>query len=406
MPDPDSSSPVQTDEMAQGYPIKTPAATPSLRAILGDKIGCDGPLSFADFMALALYHPDLGYYAREPRQVGRGGDFFTSVSVGPLFGELLARRFIREWNELGSPPRWRIVELGAHDGTLAADVLGAISRLDPPAFANVEYVISEPLPRLRDAQRETLAGFVANTRWVGNVEELSGDRLPGIVFGNELLDALPFHVVEFRDHAWQACHVGMEDDGFLWVPGIVDEEIRKALDHLGNDFPDGYRTEIRTDIGGFLEPLFKCLSSGRILWFDYGFARPELYHPDRVKGTLRTFSKHRAAENPLTDVGGIDITAHVDFTAVAEAAMSLGAVPTCFKNQGAWLTEIGRDWLLTLEGQPSAEGLRHFQTLTHPAHLGGSFHVLELALNLPDAAIPSAEIQRLALSACPTPRSR
>jgi SAM-dependent MidA family methyltransferase len=360
----------------------------------------DGPLPFADFMALVLYHPDLGYYAREPRQVGRDGDFFTSVSVGPLFGALLARRFIKEWNELGSPPRWRIVECGAHDGTLAADILRAISRLDAAAFSSVEYVISEPLPRLREAQRETLAGFLTNTRFV------SGERSPGIAFGNELLDALPFHVVERRDNSWQACLVGMNDDGFHWETGIVDPEIRKALDKLGNDFPEGYRTEIRTNIGEFLEPLTRCLSTGVLIWFDYGFARPELYHPDRVKGTLRTFSNHRAAEDPLAGIGEIDITAHVDFTAVAEAAMSLGAIPTCFRNQGTWLTEIGREWLLTLEGQPSAEGLRQFQTLTHPAHLGGSFHVLELALNRPEATIPSAEIQRLALSACPMPRSR
>ncbi len=355
-------------------------------------------------MAAALYDPELGYYARETRQVGRGGDFFTSVSVGPLFGELLARRFLREWRESGSPARWRIIECGAHDGRLAADILAALSRLGPQAVDALEYVIPEPLPRLQAAQRESLVGFVETLRFISDASELFADPLPGVAFGNELLDALPFHVVEWSAGGWRECRVANGGGaGFVWETGheITDPQLQEALECLGTDFPDGYRTEVRTNFRDFLAPLTRSLSSGLLLWPDYGFARPEYYHPDRTTGTLRTFSKHRAAENPLATPGEIDITAHVDFTAVAEAAITLGCQPHVFRNQGAWLTEIGRDWLLAQEGNPDFSALRQFQTLTHPAHLGGGFHILELSWNRPTVGLSTADCHRLALRACP-----
>ena len=238
-------------------------------------------------MAAALYHPELGYYAREPRQVGRGGDFFTSVSVGPLFGELLARRFLKEWEHLGSPGSWRIIECGAHDGTLAVDILGAISRLQPAAFVGLEYAIPEPLPRLQAAQRETLAAFEGKTRLVRDAGELSPHPLPGVVFGNELLDALPFHVVEWHGGRWHECRVATHDDAFVWetAPEVTEPLLLDALAPLGNDFTDGYRTEIRTHFADFLAPLTRCLTAGLLLWPDYGFARPEFYHPDRKEDT-------------------------------------------------------------------------------------------------------------------------
>lgn len=385
--------------MGRSYPNLPPPATPSLVEILRDQISRKGTLPFPEFMAAALYHPELGYYAREPWQVGRGGDFFTSVSVGPLFGELLARRFLKEWHAIGVPDRWRIIECGAHDGTLAADILGAIERLEPTAFAALEYVIPEPLLRLRVAQEKTLAAFSECVRIIDDPRELSANSLPGVVFGNELLDALPFHVVERKDGRWHECRVTLGAGGFAWENGeITAPGLHEALDLLEGDFSEGYRTEIRTNFREFLEPLIRCLTTGLLVWPDYGFARPEYYHPARMQGTLRTFSKHRAAEDPLVGVGEIDITAHVDFTSLAEAALTLGAVPAAFQNQGAWLTETGRDWLLSLEGNPDPEKLRQFQTLTHPAHLGGCFHVIEIAWNQPDKTSSTTDLHRLGLT--------
>lgn len=357
---------------------------------------------------MALYHPSLGYYSRGSNQVGREGDFFTSVSVGSLFGKLLATRFLEAWKSLGSPTRWRIIECGAHDGKLAFDVLSALQELDAAACSALEYAIPEPLLLLQESQRQRLAPFHDRIRSISDCAELATEPLPGIAFGNELLDALPFHVVECRGGTWHECRVALSPTGeFVWENGhpLSDERLKSRLDEIGSDFPDGYRSEVRTNYADFLAPLTRCLSAGLLIWLDYGFARPEFYHPDRKSGTLRTFSKHRAAEDPLSRPGEIDITAHVDFTAVAEAAIELGANPCHFSSQGSWLTTQARPWLLAQEGNPDLAGLRQFQTLTHPAHLGGSFHVLEIAWNLPQMALSDIDSHRLALRACPAPES-
>jgi SAM-dependent MidA family methyltransferase len=339
-------------------------------------------VDFPAFMVRALYDPRHGYYARGAAQVGRGGDFFTSVSVGPVFGELLARRFLRWWREAGMGGRWRILEIGAHDGTLAADVIAALAVLDFEAVACLEYAIAEPLARLRDCQRAKLGGCAAAVRWVETVDELASDPLPGIVFGNELLDALPFHVVTRRNGRWHEDGVRVKPDVLAWCDlGPVDGgPLAGALERIdASRLPDGYRTEVRTNFSALHAGIARCLVRGRVIWFDYGFARAEYYDPARVNGTLRTFSRHVAGEDPLVEPGFADITAHVDFTAVAEDAAAAGFLDAGMCSQGAWLTQEARGWLLEMEGNPDAAAIRQFQTLTHPAHLGARFQVIELA---------------------------
>jgi len=382
------------------YPSGDTSATPALSALLRDRIEREGPLPFPEFMATALYEPRLGYYARETRQVGRGGDFFTSVSVGPLFGQLLARRFLAWWHETGPPTRWRIIECGAHDGTLAGDILAALQTLSPSAFEALEYRIIEPLPLLAEAQTANLAAFGETVGVLSSPATLIQDPLPGIVFGNELLDALPFHLVEWRDGAWAELRVDNDSPAspapnFLFqisTPPFAPD-LAAALDRLPT--PTGpYRTEVRTNFASFLAPLFAALTHGRMIWPDYGFARPEFYTPERTTGTLRTFQRHRAGEDPLDSPGEKDITAHVDFTAVAEAAIELGATPAEFSAQGSWLTRLAEPWLRENEAALTPAQIRQFQTLVHPGHLGAKFHVLELAWNESDDPEQVAQSRR------------
>ncbi len=319
-------------------------------------------------MGLALYHPEYGYYAKDLRQVGREGDFFTSVSVGPLFGRILARRFTAWWEENGRPSSWRVIEAGAHDGTLAADILTEISAVSSAAFSALEYAIPEPLPRLQAAQQAKLAPW-GNVRFVRSPEDLA--PLPGIAFGNEVLDALPFEIIGRSGGIWHGYLVGLEEGKLTLIKGPPYAHGPEG------DFPDGYLTEIRRNYGGFFQPFLRALSHGLLLWFDYGYDHESYYHPARTTGTLRTFSKHRAGEDPLNAPGDEDITAHVDFAAAGDAAVALGCRITAMKTQASWLTEAARDLLLSMEGLPDPSLLRQFQTLTHPGQLGTRFHVLE-----------------------------
>ncbi|MFU8892288.1 MAG: class I SAM-dependent methyltransferase [Luteolibacter sp.] len=359
-------------------------------------------VAFPDFMARALYDPELGYYAQGAGQVGRGGDFFTSVSVGPLFGHLLARRFARWWRESGGGGRWRILEIGAHDGSLAADVLSTLARIAPEAHGALEYVIAEPLDGLRRSQQEKLAGTSHAVRWVRAASDLSAEPMPGVVFGNELLDALPFHVVTWRDGAWRESGVApdRENPGSLaWCDlGPVTGALADAAGRIDPaHLAEGYRTEVRTNFGELHAEIANALTHGMVLWIDYGFARPEYYDPARTCGTLRTFSRHVAGEDPLANPGGADITAHVDFTAVAESAADAGFVLAGFHNQEAWLTREAREWMVEIEANPDAAAIRQFQTLTHPAHLGARFHVIELVTPGP-ATASSADLHRCGLT--------
>lgn len=377
------------------YPNTADSATPSFPSaeeIVRSEIDAREAISFPEFLEIALYDPNSGYYARKTSQVGRGGDFYTSVSVGPLFGQLLARRFLKWWQETGRPDAWRILEIGAHDGKLAADILATIAKLEPSAWNSLEYAIVDPLPALREAQRQRLENLASKLTLTENTEALSKNCLPGIAFGNEVLDALPFHLVRRVDGAWKELFV---KSGLELTPRDIDPAsvLANKLEAIGHEFPEGYQTEIRTSVGSFLDEIRSCISDGLMIFIDYGFAAPEYYDTQRTCGTLRTYSKHQAAEDPLHHIGEIDITAHVDFTDLANEAIALGFTPTHFSTQGSYLTHLAAGMIKSGE-LDDRKSISQFQSLTHPAHLGTSFHVIEFSQN---ATCPPTVSHRLAL---------
>ncbi len=363
------------------------AAIPSLREKIISEISKRGSISFPEYLAIALYDPELGYYARNSTQVGRRGDFYTSVSVGSLFGRLLARRFLAWWETNGQPADWRILEIGAHDGTLAADILSEIRQLSPDAWQALEYAIPEPLPRLRGLQKARLENLASRLLIAESFEAIAAHALPGIAFGNEILDALPFHLIELKNNEWQELHVIAGENGTLAL------EPRETSIQLGNSFPAGYRTEVRTNFPDFLANVTACLTDGLLMFADYGFAAPEYYDVYRSSGTLRTFSSHKAGEDPFAAPGEKDITAHVDFTDFAKAAIALGYFPSAFTSQGSYLTNLAKTLILN-GGMEDAKTIAQFQSLTHPAHLGAKFHIIELTRS---AEILQEVAHRLAL---------
>lgn len=352
------------------YRDRPPEAIAGLADRIAREIRENGPIPFDRFMAAALYDPEHGYYARGSGQVGREGDFFTSVSAGPLFGELLARHLVSWWKSAGRPASWRILEVGAHDGRLAADILEALPGLDAGAADAANYTIIEPLDRLAAAQRERLGDCAVVAAEPGGL-----DPLPGVLIANEVLDALPCHLIESTGEEWLRLGVG---EDFTFAPLGPAGDLAKSVPLR----PAGYRTEIRSNFEDFIRGFLPMLSPAHMLWIDYGYEREDYYAEGRREGTLRTFSRHQAGDDPLDSPGSRDISAHVDFTALREATEACGGKVVRFENQGRFLTEVAKPWLLSLEGRTdAAKALRNFQTLTHPGQLGSRFHVFEAAFS-------------------------
>lgn len=391
----DSSPHPQSDDHARllSYSNPTESAThsfASLKERILAVIARNGPIPFPRFMEIALYDPQDGYYAREPSQVGKSGDFYTSVSVGPLFGRLLARRFLKWWHDSNCPAEWRILEIGAHDGKLAADILAEIATLEPHAWDCLEYATIEPLPALRIAQSKRLGSLASKLSVAEMSEDLSQVSKPTIAFGNEVLDALPFHLVRISNGEWRELFVSEELE---FIEEIPEAALSSKLCEIGFGFPDTYQTEVRTVFGDFIGDITRIRDIQLFLFFDYGYAAPEYYDPQRTTGTLRTFSKHQAAEDPLQDIGEIDITAHVDFTDLADAMSRKGFHPTHFSTQSSYLTHLATEMIKSGK-LDDRHTISQFQSLTHPAHLGNRFRAIEFSRQ---ADIPSEVKHRLAL---------
>jgi SAM-dependent MidA family methyltransferase len=333
-------------------------------------------MPFARFMERALYEPGLGYYTAGAARVGRGGDFFTNVSVGPLFGRILARQFLEMRDRLG-PGDFALVEQGANDGTLAADVLAA---LDGSA---VDYRIVEPSAPLREKQRAKLAAFAPAVRWFDSLEALPA--FTGVHFSNELVDALPFHLVCARAGGWDEWFVTTDGDGFTFVAGPPGPAVADAVAHLPAR-EDGYLAEVRPAAAAWLRAVSARLVRGFVLVCDYGFPASQLLDPGRRRGTFAAYRGHRRDERMLDDPGEKDLTAHVDFTALARAAAVAGLRFEGWTDQHHFLIGAGQTVLAELSGPPDAarqKDLRALQTLLHPTTMGTQFSFLGFSRGLP-----------------------
>lgn len=337
-----------------------------------------GPVSFAWFMEQALYHPELGYYGSGQGQIGRRGDYFTNVSVGPLFGRLLAGQFAEMWEVLGRPGDFAIVEQGAHHGDFARDVLSAAREQAPEFFSALRYRIMEPFPILHQRQMETLAGLGGKVTWEKSLADLK--PFCGVHFSNELLDAMPMHLVSRQaDSAeWREQCVAESGDGFAFVARPIGEgNLRRQLPKIPRNLPSPYETEINLATLEWVETIARKLAHGFVLAVDYGYARDQFYAPERTSGTLQCYAEHRRVSSPLQAVGHTDITAHVDWTSVAERAEECGLTLTGFTDQHHFITG------LLSQRPPRQSERRALQTLLHPELLGTRFQFLALGKDAP-----------------------
>ena len=290
---------------------------------------------------------------------------------------------------MGQPEKFDILELGANDATLAGDILQALKTTE--LYPALTYRIIEPLASLRQKQLEHLRDHHHT-----NVEVISElDSAPpcqGVFLSNELFDALPVELLRFHKQRWQYLHVGSNQGNFteLWQELPTNSPLQQFADSLGDDYPENYTTEFRPLIDSLAKKISLCFERGLMIAIDYGFPRSHYYHPDRVEGTLQCYSKHQKDEKVLSQPGLKDITAHVDFTQLAQVFTANGFHLADFSPQHRYLTEHGRTWLLELEKTFSPSSLpliQQFQTLTHPSMMGKQFQVLEMGKNI-DFTIP------------------
>ena len=336
-----------------------------------------GPVTFAWFMEQALYHAAHGYYSSGRAAIGRKGDYFTSVSVGPLFGRLLAAQFAEIWERFGRPNEFTIVEQGAHGGEFARDVLQSVRDTEPAFVAALRYTIVEPFGQLREQQTATLTAFREQIDWRASLEELS--PFDGLHFSNELVDSMPVHVVKWTGEEWLERHVAVKGERFEFVDlPLSTAELAEHLRAIDWPLPAGYTSEANLAALRWIEAVASKLERGYVVAVDYGFARDEFYAPHRTAGTLRSYGHHKTLPNPLLAPGTADITSHVEWTSLAARGVSSGLQIAGFTDQHHFLTGLLTDKLAReLERDPKTA--RALQTLLHPGFLGMKFQFLVLS---------------------------
>lgn len=303
-------------------------------------------------MQQALYHPEHGYYSSARCAIGRKGDYFTNVSVGPLFGQLLAAQFFEIWERLGKVNDFVIVEQGAHDGQFARDVLEFVQKRLPEFFDALLYRILEPFPILQERQRQTLEAFRDEVDW-----RSSSEPFTGVHFSNELLDAMPVRLI--RDGTEK--FVGLDGDKFVFVERPVDKTMfnQAALE--------------------WIDQIASNLQRGYVIAIDYGFLDEEF------ERTVQVRARHRNLDSPFQQIGEADITMSVHWRSIIERAQANGLRVAGFTDQHHFLTGIisqsesgdgGQSFLAD-----SRKAKRELQTLLHPEMLGRAFRVLALAKN-------------------------
>ena len=359
------------------------------RALIVERIRRRGPITVSEYMALALYAPGVGYYARADQRSGRTGDFVTSVDMGPIFGALLAWRFADMWARMGGdgggPARIDLVEVAAGNGRLAHDILDAAQRRYPAFYRAVAAHLVERSPSARAAQAATLAAHLS--RVVSSSADVPASY-EGILFANELLDAFPVHVVQMSDAGLGEIYVDLKGDGFVErLAAPSTPALAAYLEDAGVTLEPGMRGEINLAAVAWIADVAVRLRRGYIVLIDYGHEAPELYSAAHAQGTLATFHRHlmdapdaanRTTPAWLIDPGGRDLTTHVDLTSIRRAAERAGMNTLRVTDQTTFLLEIVEQSGLVAE-LSAPDRLRDrlaLKTLLVPGGLGSTHTVM------------------------------
>jgi SAM-dependent MidA family methyltransferase len=366
-----------------GREIKNP-----LLSTIVVEIEANGPMLFSRFMEMALYHPDYGYYVSDLSAVGKSGDFVTSVSCGDVFGSLLCERFL-DWSSESSEferdgSRW--IEVGAHNGQLAKDILSYCREARPDRYRNVQYEIIEPSQTRMAAQMDLLADHLPRIRWRRSWNEYSPRSVRGVIFSNELLDSFPVDRISWNaaQKTWFLWSVTFMNGELAWIKTPLSCSLRRqefidsVPEELLTHLPDGFTTELGTAACDWWRDAANRLDRGRLLAIDYGLRREDFFAPHRHEGTLRAYSQHRQNTDLLQNPGKQDLTSHVNFSAIESTGESVGLTSVGLESQESFLTKILQRLVKRTPDSSflDPKRIRQLQSLIHPSHFGRSFSVL------------------------------
>jgi len=369
-------------------PFELKQLSDALSARIRAEIQAAGMIPFSRFMEMALYEPGSGYYSAGLHKFGESGDFITAPEIGPLFAACLSRQLAEVGQELGS---YDILEVGAGSGRLAADLLRELD----PAEAPGRYRILERSADLRQVQHQHIAAEAP--AWVDRIEWLDrppADQWQGLIIANEVIDALAVERFQWAAGEIQQLCIAEYEGRLDWAHRPAPRELSTAVEHLAAcidpDFlqglNDGYRSEVNLHLPAWLDALSGSMSKGLALFIDYGYPRREYYLPERKDGTLMCHYRHRAHDDIFFWPGLQDITAWVDFTALAEAADRCSLEVEGYSSQAMFLLACGLDRVLQDKMADSPDGGVDLQDearqLTLPGMMGEKFQVMGLGRGL------------------------
>jgi SAM-dependent MidA family methyltransferase len=347
----------------------------SLEQLIRKRIATDGPMSFRDFMAAALYEPGMGYYMRDDTEIGAGGDFYTSPHAHPVFGAMLARQAEECWELMGKPREFKVLEAGSGRGFLALDMLDYLKGRD--LYERISYLIVELNPGLEARQRDLLKGHLNIVSWHRDME--SAGQVRGIILTNELLDALSVHLVVMQEEL-REIYVALAGESLIETPGpLSDPAVGEYLKVFGAELVEGMRSEVHLAMKDWLSEAAEALVEGFLLTIDYGLPADQYYSVDRPQGTLLCYHRHRAHEDFLINPGSQDITAHVNFSALKRWGESLGLSTLGFTRQGPYLVSLGIDEVITewyAESGGPGRDLSKIQNLIMAGTMGDTHKVM------------------------------
>ncbi len=356
----------------------------ALFEVIADEIeAAGGSISFARFMALALYAPGLGYYAAGAQKFGEAGDFVTAPEISPLFSHCLAHQAAQVLRALDGGD---IIEYGAGSGVMALEILRELARIE--CLPNHYYIIelsADLRQRQRQRLREDAPQLFERVVWLDALPEVP---INGVVFANEVLDAMPVNLFEVQEGVLQEVNVMLGEQGLTYALGELGETLGSAatLAERVKQLPDGYRSEYNAAVGPWLQSMASALGEAAVFLIDYGYPQHEFYHPQRSGGSLMCHYRHRSHADPLILLGLQDITAHVDFTQVAEEAHRAGFEVSGFTSQAYFLMSLGLTERLTDNNPDEIKQqmlvAQQIRKLTMPNEMGELFKVIALQKGL------------------------